>query len=271
MNRGRRAGLGVLVVVSTGLATGLGAGPAAGVGATNIPKFTAPVVDAAGAVPDDVEQAVNAALLDYQRRTGNQVAVAVVKDTGRLPIEDYAIDLARAWGVGQEGQDNGVVLVIDVGDRRLRIEVGRGLEGELTDLQSGRIIRERIVPLLRTEDVGGAVAQGTDAIRAELGDPEVGALPPPLNPEPDPNRDAAWVPLLVLGLFGLGSLGFMSSRRKGGRFGGWGLGSPIFWGGGWGGDGRGGGFGGSSGGFGGGGFGGGGGGGFGGGGASGSW
>lgn len=253
-----------LAITATTLLSALG-GPAWA--DRHIPRFTAPVVDAAGAVPDEVERSVNAALEDYRRRTTNQVAVAVVKSTGRMSIEDFSIDLARTWGVGEKGKDNGVVLVIDVGDRRLRIEVGRGLEGDLTDLESGRIIRERVVPLLRQGDVGAAVAQGTDAIRSALGDPQVGALPPPLEPDAEPNRDAAWVPLLVLGLFSLGSMGLLSRRRRKGGLGGWGLGAPIFWGGGFSGGGRGGGFGGG----GGGGFGGGGGGGFGGGGASGSW
>jgi len=231
----------------------------------HIPRFSAPVVDAAGVVPDEVERSVGAGLEDYRRRSGNQVAVAVVKETGRQSIEDYSIDLAREWGVGTEGQDNGVVLVVDVGDRRLRIEVGRGVEDELTDLEAGRIIRERIVPLLREGNVGEAVTQGALAIRAALGDTEVGALPPPAEPDAEPNRDAAWVPLLVLGLFAVGSMNLMARRRRKGMFGDWGWGAPIVWGGGWGGGGRGGG-----GGFGGG-FGGGGGGGFGGGGASGSW
>lgn len=230
--------------------------------AQEFPQFNAPVVDAAGVVPGEVETQVNAALEDYQRRSGNQVAAAVVRTTGRRSIEDYAIDLARRWGVGQEGKDNGVLLVIATEDRKLRIEVGRGLEGTLTDLQSGRIIRQRLVPLLRKGDFGGAVAQGTAAIRQELGDTEVGELPPV--PEQDPGPEggsSAWPLLLLLPVVGFGMLG---SRRRRGRFGG-GFGVPVFWGGGFGGGG------GYGGGDGGGGFSGGGGGGFGGGGASGGW
>ena len=65
--------------------------------AEKFPKFTAPVVDAAGVVPQDVEQRVDAELNDYQQRTGNQIAVAVVKTTGSTSLEDYSIDLGRAW------------------------------------------------------------------------------------------------------------------------------------------------------------------------------
>jgi uncharacterized protein len=230
------------------------------------PKFTAPVVDAAGLVPDEVEQRVNAALLDYQQRTNNQVAVAVIKTTGNKSLEDYTIDLARKWGVGQEGKDNGVLLLIANQDHKVRIEVGRGLEGELTDLQSGRIIRERLLPNLRRGDVGAAVAQGTDAIRSVLRDPLVGQLPPPPvepeSPQPD-DGGGAW--FAIVGALAFGALSFAGRRR--GRRRGWGW-MPVYWpGGGFGGGGGGGG----GGGFGGGGFGGGGGGGFGGGGASGGW
>src|SRR5919202_2837988 len=142
----------------------LGGTAAAGEG---IPAFTAPVVDQAKAIPDEVERSVDRALLEYQARSGNQVAVAVVRTTGGKSIEDYSIDLARQWGVGTKGKDNGVVLVIALDDRRLRIEVGRGLEGELTDLESGRIVRERLVPLLQQGNVSAAVVQGTEAIRRD--------------------------------------------------------------------------------------------------------
>lgn len=254
---------GLLVAVAMALS---GAAPA--LSAQALPDFTAPVVDAAGVVPDDVERQVNAALNDYQRRSGNQLAVAVVRTIGDRSLEDYTIDLARKWGVGEKGDDNGVLLLIATEDRKLRIEVGRGLEGTLTDLQSGRIIRQRLVPLLREGDFGGAVTQGTTAIRQELGDTEAGPLPePPSEDTGSEGGGSAWPLLFVLPVLGLGLLG--GGRRRGrGGFGG-GIGPTIFWGGGLGGGGFGG--GGGGGGFGGGGFGGGGGGGFGGGGASGGW
>ncbi|HEX2192010.1 MAG TPA: TPM domain-containing protein [Acidimicrobiales bacterium] len=249
------------LAVMAALAVLLAPGPAL---AQEIPPFRAPVVDAAGLVPDSVERAVNAELVDYQSRSGNQVAVAVVKTTGKKSIEDYSIDLAREWGVGEEGRDNGVVLVIAYDDRKLRIEVGRGLEGTLTDLEAGRIVRDRITPLLRSRDVGGAVRQGTAAIRGALGDTEAGALPtvPPRSEEPS-GSSAGWLLFLVVPFLAMGLLGRRRRRRgwgPGGWFGGYAAGTYL--GGGWG---R------SGGSFGGGGFSGGGGGGFGGGGASGSW
>lgn len=235
------------------------------VASSHLPSFDAPVVDDADVVPLAVEERVNAALEDYRARSGNQVAVAVIDSTGDDSLEDYTIDLAREWGVGDEGEDDGVLLLIAVEDRRLRIEVGRGVEDELTDLESGRIIREQITPRLQAGDYGGAVELGTEAIRRALGDDQVGAAPTTLAPQEDePSDGSSWLPLLF-GAFALFSLlGGGAGRRRRRRFG---YAGPIIWGGGWGGGGLGGGgFGG-----GGGGFGGGGGGGFGGGGASGDW
>ena len=231
-----------------------------------LPAFTQPVVDAADAVAPDIERQVSAELADYQARSGNQIAVAVIDTTGSQAIEDYAIDLARAWGVGQKDKDTGILLVIARRDRKLRIEVGRGLEGQLTDLQSGRIIRERLVPLLQRDDVGAAVVQGTQAIRQALGDTQVGELPPALGASESPkSRSAPWLPLA--GLIGFGIIALIGRWSRSGRdgHGRQGHGDALVWGAlaalsGM-----------SGGGGGGGGFGGGGGGGFGGGGASGDW
>lgn len=242
------------------------------------PKFTAPVVDAAGVVPDEQEQRINDQLNDYQRASGNQIAVAIVKTTGNQPLENYSIDLAREWGVGKADEDNGVLLLIAYDDRRLRIEVGSGLEDELTDLESGRIIREHITPLMREADVAGAISAGTLAIQQAIG----GELAPQPDEDEDGGRGSpvglvSLLPLLII----FGALGsFFRRRGRGGRRGrgdrglGWeAMLIPILLGSGWGrrggGDFGGGGFGGGD--FGGGGFGGGGGGGFSGGGASGGW
>jgi uncharacterized protein len=168
--------------------------------------------------------------------------------------------------VGQKGKDNGVLLLIATDDRKARLEVGRGLEGTLTDLQAGRIIDEQVVPHMRDGDPGGAIVSGTEAIRSTLGDTTVGEAPPPVA-APEPTRTPAPASplafLLPVGLFFIVFSFFGRHRRRRGFFG-----FPIFWGGGWGGGGFG---GGGFGGGGGGGFGGGGGGGFGGGGASGGW
>lgn len=252
-----------LLAISFAWATAAGASP-------HLPAFSAPVVDEASAVPDAVEQTVDSELNAYQQRSGNQIAVAVIKTTGDRSIEDYSIDLARAWGVGTKDKDNGVLVVIATDDHKLRIEVGRGLEGNLTDLQSGRIIREQMTPRLKTGDIGGAIEAGTGSVRQALGD-QVENAPAPIAPAAPPGRGFPIGTLVVLGMVILSSVGGFGRRRR--RFG-WA--SPMLYGmalGGFGGRsgiGLGSSRGSSSGGFGGG-FSGGGGGGFGGGGASGGW
>ncbi|MDP9389787.1 MAG: TPM domain-containing protein, partial [Actinomycetota bacterium] len=217
-----------MLAVLAGLVVLAGAaGPGSVRAAQDVPAFTSLVVDAAGVVPDDVEAQVRAGLTDYQARSGNQVAVAVVRTTGGRSLEDYSIDLARAWGVGERGSDNGVLLLIAFADRRLRIEVGRGLEGQLTDLESGRIVRQRMLPLLRAGDVGGAVAQGTQAIRQALGDEAAGELPPPPQPSDAPDGPSGFpYGVLVVPLM----FGFIAWRVR--RYG-WHGGGPIYVGGGW--------------------------------------
>lgn len=269
--------------------------------AEEFPTFSNHVVDQAGVVPDDAECQVDATLADYQARTGNQIAVAVVRTTGGRRVEEYSLALARSWGVGQQGTDNGVLLLIAVDDHTVRIEVGLGLESVLTDERAAAIINDGLVQRLRQGDMGAAVVFATDAVRRTLGDATLPAAPPaaplaaplatdaPLPdvaPSPyeapdhtfgpgnfgDPGGGfPAWIFVLlpIMGVLGVASsLG--NSRRTGFRSHG-----PLFWGNnyrpgsnwgttfGSGGD--------SGGGSGSGGFGGGGGGGFGGGGASGSW
>jgi uncharacterized protein len=233
--------------------------------AQEIPEFESRIVDAAGAVPDGEQRRIEDELAGFEQRTGMQLAVAVVETTGDQSIEDYSIDLAREWGVGSEERDDGVVLVVAVEDRRVRIEVGRGAEGDLTDAESGRIIRERLVPRLRDGDIALALLDGTRAIRAALGDtggPGPGAVPSSGGGDGGEEGGGSGLGFLavllpVLFFSFAGGMGRRRRRRRGGGL--WAL--PILWGGGFGG------------GYGhhGGGFGGGGGGGFGGGGASGSW
>jgi uncharacterized protein len=260
-----------LLALAALLVVGVLAAPASAAGAP-FPAFSAPVVDQAGRVPDAVEQQVDAGLRDFQARLGHQIAVAVVKTTGDESLENWSIDLARKWGVGTAKDDDGVLLLIALDDKKVRIETGSQVDDELTDLEAGRIVNDRLIPLLRDGKVGDAVQQGTDAIREQLGDTQVGVLPPLPAPAKDqPSNGSPFLIILPLALAGLAIAG--RSRGRGGRgFGGFGgFGGPIIWGGGFGGGGFGaGGFGGGGGGFGGG-FGGGGGGGSSGGGASGGW
>src|SRR3954452_18015789 len=201
--------------------------------AADAPKFTAPVVDEAGVVPDDVEARVDQELISYQQRSTDQIAVAVSRSTGDRSLEDYTIDLARQWGVGQSGKDNGVLILIAMDDRKTRIEVGRGVEAQLTDAEAGQIVDQRLRPLLASGDVGQAVEQSTGAVRQALGDPEVGPLAPPPQPASGRGDGASGFGWFLPLLLGFGLLSLLGSRR--GRRGlrrRRGFGMPIIFGGG---------------------------------------
>ncbi len=242
----------------------------------DLPKPTGYVVDEADVVDDAVESELARLLQTYETSSGgNQVAALVAASIGDEGIEDYANNVFGCWGVGKEGADTGVLLVVAIEQRRLRIEVGRGLEGDLTDVQAADIIRELITPRFRAGDVSGGVRAGIDGILTVLGGGEL--APAAAEPARRTGSGRGLGLVLILVVFAVvSSLANRGRRDGGGGIAGGGLGgnSGLVWlpillgrgGGGWSGGSSGGGFGGGGGGFGG--FGGGG---SGGGGASGGW
>jgi uncharacterized protein len=114
---------------------------------------------------------------DYDRRTGHQVLVYIDHTTGGAPIEDWAVKAFQRWKVGHKGLDDGVALFVFSDDHKLRIEVGYGLEGHVTDAMASRIINERIVPRIRAGDNDGAVRSGVDALLAAIGAPPGAQVP----------------------------------------------------------------------------------------------
>jgi uncharacterized protein len=231
------------------------------------PAFTGYVVDDAGVLSAQTRSQLAQALGDFQRATHQQLVVATVKSLEGHPIEDYGYQLGRAWGVGQRGQDTGAILLVAPNERAVRIEVGYGLEGTLTDALSRSIIEQRILPAFRNGDYDGGVVAGVGAIMRALG---YQGGPAAQAQVPRPAKSTGQIPPFVFFVFVILLFAFLRAQRRAmsGPGGIWRRSSrgvyPIVgpWGGGgWGGGG----------GFGGGGFGGGGGGSFGGGGASGRW
>jgi uncharacterized protein len=110
-------------------------------------------------------------LAAYARQTGHQVLVYIDRTTGGVPIEDWAARAFQRWRVGRKGIDDGAVLFIFSDDRRLRVEVGYGLEERVPDIVASRIINDRMVPLVRAGDHDGAVNAGVDALIAAIGAP----------------------------------------------------------------------------------------------------
>jgi uncharacterized protein len=237
---------------------------ASAVAALPIPKLQGPVNDYAGIIPPDQQQQLSRFLSDQEEKTSNQIVVLTVKSLEGDQIDSFAFRVANNWKLGKKGKDNGVLLVVAVKDHKAFIEVGRGLQGVLTDVLSSRIVRNEMAPSFKAGNYGQGLIDGVAAIDKAIhgeyhGDPHGG------NPNP-------FTMLLLYFLFFLFLMWIAGKmNRSYGRFsrawppvGGWSTG-------GWSGDfGS---FGGSSGGSGGGGFGGysGGGGSFDGGGGGGSW
>ncbi len=139
----------------------------------NFPALTGRVVDGAGVISVPARQRIEQKLAAYEQKTSDQIVVATVPSLQDLPIEDFANRLFRFWKLGQAKTNNGVLLLIAPSERKLRIEVGYGLEGSLTDALSRIIISGAIAPKFKTGDYAGGIDAGVDAIIATLsGDDE---------------------------------------------------------------------------------------------------
>src|SRR5215468_239788 len=154
-----------------------------------VPPLTGRVVDLTGTLTSGDIAALNQKLQDLERRKGSQVAVLIVPTTQPETIEQFSIRVADAWKIGRRKIDDGALLVIAKNDRKLRIEVGYGLEGGLTDLTARRIIDEVITPKFRSGDYAGGIAAGLTRIIAAIdGEP----LPAPA-PEASHGEDFDWL------------------------------------------------------------------------------
>ena len=144
----------VLVTVST-------AANAAGV---EVPYLTGRVVDTAEVLSAEARERIGELLKAHEAGSGNQVVVLTVPNLAGESIEDFAERVFQDWKLGQAGKDNGVLVAVAVEDRRLRLEVGYGLEGTLTDLAGGRIIRDVITPHFRAGDYDAGIEAGVTAV-----------------------------------------------------------------------------------------------------------
>ena len=142
-----------------------------------IPPLKAHVTDLTGTLDAQQQQQLEGELIALEQSKGSQLGVLIVPTTQREDIAQYGIRVGDAWKLGRKGTDDGVILIVAKNDRRVRIEVGRGLEGAIPDAASARIIREYITPKFRTGDFFGGIHDATDALTKLIqGEP----LPPPL-------------------------------------------------------------------------------------------
>ncbi|MEO0603315.1 MAG: TPM domain-containing protein [Myxococcota bacterium] len=141
--------------------------------APTFPALSGRVVDDAGLLSARTEQALVADLAGLEAQTGAQLVVVTLPDLQGYPIEEFGYQLGRHWEIGRTDEDDGVLLIVAEAERKVRIEVGYGLEGVLTDAWSSVTIRRVIVPRFRQGDFDGGVLAGSRAIIAQLGaDPE---------------------------------------------------------------------------------------------------
>ncbi len=143
-----------------------------------VPPLTTRVTDLTGTLTTQEKAQLETRLAEFEARKGAQIAVLIVPTTKPEEIEQYSIRVVDAWKLGREKPDDGALLLVAKEDRSLRIEVGRGLEGALTDLVSKRIIADTITPFFRQGDFAGGINAGVEQmIRVVDGEPL---------PEPDP-------------------------------------------------------------------------------------
>ena len=126
----------------------------------NFPALTGRIVDQAGILSPAVKAELETALAAHENNTTNQVVVVTLKTLGGVNISDYSLKLGRYWGIGQKDKNNGVLLVVAPNDRQVRIEVGYGLEGTITDTFSGVIVDNYIVPEFKKDDMEGGIKIG---------------------------------------------------------------------------------------------------------------
>jgi uncharacterized protein len=168
------------------------------------------VNDFAQVLSEETESTLNETLQAFAASTTNEIVVVTVPTIGDEYIEQYAVKLFEEWGIGSQEEDNGVLLLLAITDRQMRIEVGYGLEGAVPDSVAQRVISNEMVPLLAQGDYDTAVAQGVGAvIEATKGEYQASATVPDVSGL----LDIAF-PLFIFGSFVLQWVGAMLARTK---------------------------------------------------------
>jgi uncharacterized protein len=164
------------------------------------PKLTGRVVDDANILTPQSRADLTLKLEGLEARTSRQLVVVTVRSLQGLEIEDFGYQLGRTWGIGQSGRNNGVLLIVAPSERRVRIEVGYGLESVLTDALSNAILQERVLPKFRAGDQAGGVLAGADALIEQLLLPDDQAIARVAAATPSRAASTNPVPLVVVGL-----------------------------------------------------------------------
>ena len=175
--------------------------------ATDVPYLTGRINDYAGILSDDAKQKLDQLLQQHEQETSNQIVILTLLSLDDEVLENYAYDVFNTWHLGKKSKDNGVLILISVNDKKIRIEVGYGLEGDLTDAQCSSIIRNKMAPNFRRNDYDTGVIAATESI--------IGAINGTYTPESDDFSDEGFeiVPFpmnIVMGIFIMSILGIFT-------------------------------------------------------------
>ena len=166
--------------------------------ALNVPDLNnRRVNDYGDMLSSSTERQLEAVLEDLERTDSTQIVVLTIKSLEGDSLEDFSMRVAEKWKIGQKGKDNGAILIVSKNDRKIRIETGYGLEGTLTDLTSGRIIRNVITPYFKRGDFDGGISNGVQAmIQAVRGEYKGDAKP--VRSQRRPASGSGLIPILLI-------------------------------------------------------------------------
>ena len=199
--------------------------------ALDVPLYTSPATDLAELLSSAELQALNQKLQAYRTQSGHEIAVLIIPTLGDEALEDYAHKVFNKWGVGKGDKDNGVLFLMALQEKKTRIEVGYGLEGDLTDVESGRIVRRNspMADHFRRQDWAGGINAVVDGIISAIGGEYVDPVPEKKK-FPVSFGMAMFIGLILVII--IGKIGDAVRRRGGnfwggGRGGGWGTGGGF--------------------------------------------
>jgi len=202
--------------------------------AQTFPQLTGRVVDDAHLLGADQVQQLSDLSQQIETASSRQLVVATIPDLQGYPIEDYGYKLGRAWKIGQGGANNGIILIVAPKDRKVRIEVGYGLEPIMTDALSSTIINQTILPKFRAGDMAGGIMDGANAIAEQMKLPQEAAEQRAQQVVAQQKKDddggipvtaIFWIIIFIF-FFVIPAI----RGRHGRRYGGGGLGNAILWG-----------------------------------------
>lgn len=200
-------GVAIALVVAAAMPLAMPAGAAA----PKFPALTGRVVDDARILSEDTRARLTQMLEAFEHDTKRQVVVTTIADLQGYPIDDYGYQLGRHWGIGEKGKNTGAILLVAPKDRQVRVEVGYGLEGELTDAISRRIIEQEILPQFRAGNFDAGVIGGTLGMLRALGWQGAGLAPQRAAPSQQ-SAIGFFLPFAMFLLFM-----FLTHRMGGGR------------------------------------------------------